>query len=83
MTYRITRAHVEAKLDTINRMLGNTDPNGVGTLELSGAYGGWAIHQICNEARGVRDLTGGHGPLREASLFASGMIAALRIVETS
>ncbi len=37
----------------------------IGNYHLSGAYGGYALHQICNEAGGIRDLFGGHMPKRE------------------
>lgn len=32
---------------------------------LSGAYGGYALHQMCDTGSGVRDLFGGHMPKRE------------------
>lgn len=81
----MTQRHVEAKVGIVNRMLG-FDPDSieyltVGAIRLDGAYGGWAVHRVVNEHGGCSDLTGGHGPLREAAEFLDGMIAALRIVE--
>lgn len=82
---RITQEHMQSQVDIVNRMLG-FDPdrdryNTPGAVQLSGAYGGWTVHQVTSEGGGVRDLIGGHGPAREASRFLSGMIAALRIRE--
>ena len=38
----------------------------VGTYVISGAYGGWALHQMANESGGQRDvLSSGHIPARE------------------
>ena len=82
---RITRKHLEAKVDIINGMLGVDDPqwNTVGAVRLSGAYGGHGVHQTMSTSGGVHDLMGGHGSAREAERFLSGMIAALRIVRES
>jgi hypothetical protein len=79
---RITRAHLDAKADIVNGMLGIDSPgwNVPGTIEISGD-GGYAVHRVCNDSHGVSDLTGGHGPAREAAAFLSGMIAALRIAK--
>lgn len=80
---RITRAFVEARVDTVNRLLGFEAPvefSTVGAVYLYGAYGDWAVHQWTNEAGGIRTLheLGSH---REASIFLGGMIAALREVQ--
>jgi len=82
---RITKSHVEAKVSIVNGMLGfdRVEWNTVGALRLDGAYGGHAVYRIASESGGVSDLTGGHGTLREASEFLSGMIAALRIAQES
>ena len=79
---RITRKHLEAKADTLNRMSGLTEPveyNTIGSFHISGAYGGYAVHQVMNEHGGVSDLTYGHGPAREAAKFLDGMIAGFRM----
>lgn len=84
MTNRITRKQVDAKVDIVNRMLG-FDPEtvtykSVGAVQLYGAYGGWQIHQLVNEAGGVRVLSNdGCGPLRLAAAFLDGMITGLRM----
>lgn len=81
MTQRISRQHVQAKIDIVNGMLGfeSVSWNTVGALRLDGAYGGWAVYRICNESGGISDLTGGHDTARNTANFLSGMIAALRI----
>jgi hypothetical protein len=79
---RITRKHVDAKLQIINDMLG-TNPrawNVIGTIELYSTLGAYSIHRVTTTSGGVESLTT-VGTLREASEFLSGMIAALRIVE--
>lgn len=79
MTYRMTAAHVEAKIGILNDMLGIASPawNVPGTIELAGAYGGYAIHRVCTTGHGVTDLTG-YQSLRECAAYVSGMIEAIR-----
>lgn len=83
MTYRITGAHLQGKVDTVNRLLG-VDPDApystVGKVVLSGAYGGHGVHRYVNTSGGVSDLMGGHFPAREAARFLDGMIQALYII---
>lgn len=84
MTTRITNAHLEAKVAIINGMLGIDGPvsySTPGAVRLYGAYGGTGVHRVCNEYGGVSDLMGYCGTKREAQLFLSGMIAALRAVQ--
>ena len=84
MTYRITDAHLEAKVETINKMLGfkGDEPYSTpGMVVLAGAYGGKGVHRYCNTAGGVSDLMGGYYTKREVSHFLNGMIQALRAVE--
>lgn len=86
MTYRITEAHLQGKVDTINRMLGN--PEGApystpGVIVLSGAYGGTGVHRYANTSGGVSDLMGGHFPKREVARFLDGMMQALYITRES
>lgn len=37
----------------------------IGNYHLSGAYGGYALHEMVNEGGGIRDIFGGHMPKRE------------------
>lgn len=84
MSYRITEAHLEGKVRTVNALLGNDPDAGYstpGVIVLSGAYGGTAVHRYANTMGGVSDLTGGHITKREVALFLDGMIRALYIVQ--
>jgi hypothetical protein len=76
----MTKAHVEAKIDIVNGMLGHDEPewNTIGAVRLYGAYGAYAVHRVSNEHGGVTDLST-LGTLRETAVFLSGMIVALRI----
>lgn len=78
---RITKSHVEAKIDLVNSLLGleNVEYSTVGSVHLEGAYGGYAVRRIVNTSGGTTDLSGGYSTLRESERFLSGMIAALRI----
>lgn len=84
---RVTRKHLEAKVNIVNGMLG-FDPDGgsnggynhKGFLNLYCAYGGYQVHKYIGEAGAVDSLST-LGTAREASQFLSGMIAALRIVQ--
>jgi hypothetical protein len=84
MSYRITESHLQGKVDTVNRLLGN-DPDApystVGLVILSGAYGGTGVHRYSNTSGGVSDLMGALGSKREVALFLNGMIEALRITQ--
>ena len=74
---RITEKDLQAVVNRINRTMGTPlapytrDESGkytanVGNYHLSGAYGGWALHQMGNESGGIRDvLRGGHVPKRD------------------
>lgn len=80
MARRITRAFVEARIDTVNQLLGYSGtelPQTDGKVYLYGAYGSWAVHQYTGGHGGARTL---HelSTLQEASIFLGGMIAALR-----
>lgn len=80
---RVTRKDLDAIVARINRMTdspaepyrkeGDRYVANVGNYHLSGAYGGWALHQIVTDGGGVRDvLQSGHVPARELQglLFA-------------
>lgn len=73
---RITRKQLEARVTRLNELTGNpTEPytrNGdkltanVGNYHISGAYGGFCVHQMCNESGGVTTpISYGHIPARE------------------
>jgi hypothetical protein len=84
MAERITEKFLQARIDTVNRLLG-FDPetvrwNTVGTVQLYGAYGATAVHRVVNDAGGVSDLSG-LGTRREIGLYLAGMIEALRITQ--
>ena len=94
MSTRITRAHLDAKTDTLNRMTKSpTEPSrmvdgkwaaNVGNYHISGAYGGYCLHRMCNESGGVSDVFScGHIPARELaglmSAYTAGLYDATRI----
>lgn len=77
MTQRITTEHLEAKVGFTD-VTWQTD----GAIHLYGAYGSTAVHQYSGTSGGSRDLST-LGTKREAAIFLSGMIAALRIAKES
>lgn len=88
MTTRITRAHLDAKASTINSMTKSpSEPsnmvNGkyranVGNYHISGAYGGYCLHRMCNESGGVSDVFDcGHIPARQLAALMSAYTAGL------
>lgn len=88
MSTRITRAHLDAKAQTINSMRGApSEPyratNGkaianVGNYHISSAYGGYSLHRMCNESGGVSDVFHiGHVPARELADLMSAYTAGL------
>ena len=94
MTQRITRAHLDAKAATLNRMTNSpTEPSrmvdgkrtaNVGNYHISGAYGGYSLHRMSNESGGVSDVFDcGHIPARELaglmSAYTAGLYDATRI----
>lgn len=81
MSERITNAHLQGKVDTVNRLLGNDPEAGYstpGVVHLYGAYGSTAVHRYVNESGGVSDLSG-LMTKREVARFLDGMIRALYI----
>lgn len=76
---RITRKHLQAKVDVINDMLGHDDPqyNTVGSIQLYHSLA-YSVHRVHNDAHAVESLSEGL-TASEAGQFLSGMIAALRI----
>ena len=88
---RITRKDLDGLVARVNAIAGTpAEPYtrtatgeyvaNAGNYHLSGAYGGWALHQMC-EGGGTRDvLYSGHVPARElfgmVDAFARGYYAA-------
>jgi hypothetical protein len=74
---RITKRHLTAIVDRLNRITGNAGTPytlvesgqyraNIGNYHLSGAYGGHALYQMVNEGGAVRDvLHSGHVPARD------------------
>lgn len=87
---RITPTMLRAKVDTLNRMLGRNlqayshvdgrNVASVGTFVLTGAYGGWSVAEICNDAGGERHACGlyGHVPARDCATALDAALWAVR-----
>jgi len=68
----ITQKHLDALCERLNEATENPLATytkseegkftaNIGNYHLSGAYGGWALYQICNEGGGVHDIfSAGH-----------------------
>jgi len=85
---RITKKQLQARIDTINSILGmpetpytRTDEKlvaNIGNFSLSQAYGGYGVHLMCNEHGGVSTpIWNGHIPARDAYDRISAFIAGL------
>jgi hypothetical protein len=88
MSNRITRAHLDSKAATINRMTSSpAEPSrmvdgkyraNIGNYHVSGANGGYCLHRMVNESGGVRDVFDcGHIPARELAALMSAYTAGL------
>ena len=88
MSTRITRSFLEAKARTINsmtkspaepsRMIDGKYRANVGNYHISGAYGGYCLHRMANEAGGVNDVFDcGHIPARQLAALMSAYTAGL------
>ena len=88
MSTRITRAFLDAKVNTINTMTNSpfvpyrtVDGKAVankGNYHISGAYGGYSLHRMCNESGGASDVFSiGHVSARELAGLMSAYIAGL------
>jgi hypothetical protein len=88
MTTRITRAFLDAKVATLNSMTKSpsepyrtVDGKAVankGNYHISGAYGGYCLHRMCNEGGGVSDVFSiGHVSTRELAGLMSAYMAGL------
>lgn len=73
---RITRKDLEGAVNLLNRLTNSqSEPYrkegdkwvaNIGNFHISGAYGGFALHRMCNESGGIRDIfQNGHMPARE------------------
>ena len=64
----VKMVHIESLVRRINEKAGFENPqyNTVGSYQLSGAYGGWKLEKVVNEAGGVSCASsGGYVPKRE------------------
>ena len=88
MSTRITRSFLEAKAKTINSMMGAPlEPyrtvdgkavTNVGNYHISGSYGGYSLHRMCNESGGASDVFScGQIPARELAALMSAYTAGL------
>jgi hypothetical protein len=88
---RITRKELDGSINYLNRITGNAaEPYrkegdkwvaNIGNFHVSGAYGGFALHQMGNEDGGIRDIfQQGHMPMRElyslVYAYAKGIVFA-------
>ena len=90
---RITKKQLDGLTKWINELTGNpTEPwkknEATGKYEpqancyhLSGAYGGYALHQMCSEGSGVHDVFGGHMPKRELYDKMHSFIKGIRTIQ--
>jgi hypothetical protein len=69
---RITRKQLDAAVEGLNQLTKQPQESytnhkaNVGNYNISGAYGGYSLHQIMNESGVVRDVFScGHIPARE------------------
>ena len=84
---RISKKHLQSKIDTINNLLFNSEETHKkegdrykclqGRFILSQAYGGYDVCKYVNENGGEHSFMNGHGPAREANEFLRGFINAL------
>jgi hypothetical protein len=88
MTTRITRAHLDAKATTLNSMTKSpvepyrtVDGKAVankGNYHISGSYGGYCLHRMCNESGGVSDVFScGHIPAKQLAALMSAYMVGL------
>lgn len=92
---RITESFLRAQIANLNRQTGHTDGiyryddtariigGNPGTYCLSGAYGGWALHQMsASGGTGVKDVfSSGHMPARELSGLISAYMLGMEAAE--
>lgn len=85
---RITEAHLQAKIDRLNKITNSpAEPytNGkanIGNFHLSHAYGGVCLHRMHNDGGGVSSpLSTGHVTKRELAGLLSAYIAGIEGVD--
>lgn len=68
---------LERMINQLNRKRGHETAtyNTVGSLKLSGAYGGYSVHLIMTEGGGVKPLIHGYVTKNEVGAFLQGMLA--------
>lgn len=88
MTTRITDKHLQAKIDWLNKITGSpalpyVDGKAqIGNYHISGAYGGYCLHRMCNEGGGVSlPLSTGHVTKRELAGLLNAFIAGINTVK--
>ena len=88
MSTRITRAHLDGKADTLNRMTNSPVESSrmvdgkwtanVGNYHISGANGGYCLHRMATEGGGVNDVFNcGHISAKQLAALMSAYIAGL------
>jgi len=77
----ITIAHLEAKIDTLNKMWDRHTPCGGGFM-LSQQYGGVELHRLYNEETGAvtAPLHTGHVPKRELAGLLDAMMTTIHLL---
>ena len=77
--HRTTTHELDVRLNTVARMLGRDVGHNNGDLYLQGAYGGWKLHHVVNDAGGCEDMPSLRCTKREMALFLDGMQRALEL----
>jgi hypothetical protein len=84
---RITRVDLDNAIDALNAAAGTpAQPytrevgrlvSQVGNYHVASAYGGFALHQMANEAGGIRDIFNGYYSKRELLHLIRAMLAGM------
>ena len=91
---RITNAHLQGRVDYLNRITGNEketytkDESGfhanIGNYYISGAYGGVKLEQICSDGGGCSDISRqGFGTKRELYNWMNAYIDGIANAKTA
>lgn len=73
----ITEDRINDLVERVNKLRGIDKKFGPGAVKVGSAYDGHRVELITNNSGGVRALTEGYGPRREAYTYLRGMLAAL------